>query len=375
MASATRGLAVAQEDLRFPPGAPATSPSVPPRASIVVTCYNGREHLGACLRSVLSESSADHEVILVDNASTDGSAEFVEQAFPAVRLIRNSENLGFGRGSNLGAHQSRAKYLAFLNQDTVVEPGWLEALILALAADPQAGLATSKILMLSDPERINACGNDMHLTGLTLCRGMGRDRRDLTDLAEVSAVSGAAFAMRRDLYEALGGYDEQFFLYLEDSDISLRARLAGYRCIYVPSSVIYHDYALRFGPRKTFYQERNRWLMLLKTLRWRTLAVLLPALLLAEVVTWGFVLLKERRHQANKLQAYVWLARHWRQIMASRRQTQTLRKVGDRDLIESMAYRLDYGQTGVGAVSRFAHLVFDPLFFVSHRLALGLIRR
>lgn len=344
-----------------------------PRASVIIVNYNRREYLEECLRSLLDEDCLGYEVILVDNASTDESAEYVEQVFPEVSVIRNEANRGFGQGNNVGARRARGTYLAFLNPDTVVEPGWLEALITALEADPQSGLATSKILLLADPKRINTCGNEVHYTGLTLCRGMGMSHKAFTDLTEVSAVSGAAFGMRKEIFEALGGFDETFFLYMEDTDLSWRARLAGYRCVYVPQSVVHHDYSLRFGVRKTFYQERNRYLMLLKSLRWRTLLVLLPALLLAEVVTWGFVLLRERGHLANKLRAYAWIVKHWGQIMESRRRTQALRRIRDRDLIARCTQRLAFEQTGGGGIARLAHLVFDPLFSVLRRLALTLI--
>jgi len=343
-----------------------------PIASVIIVNYNGREHVGACLHSLLKGGRQRYEVILVDNASTDGSAEYVERAFPQVKVIRNEVNRGFGHGGNVGARWARGKYLAFLNPDTVVEPGWLEALIAALEADPQAGLVTSKILLMSDPKRLNTCGNEVHCTGLTLCRGMGMTHDKFADLTEVSAVSGAAFAIRRDLFEALGGFDETFFLYMEDTDLSWRARLAGYRCLYVPQSIVHHDYRLRFGPHKTFLQERNRYLMLLKSLRWRTLP-LLPALLLAEVVTWGFVLLRERRHLTNKLRAYAWIVGHWGQIMESRRRTQELRRARDNDLMARCTYRLAFEQTGGGFIARLAHVVFDPLFFVFHRMALVLV--
>lgn len=344
-----------------------------PRASVIIVNYNGREYLGRCLSSLLGEDRQDYEVILVDNASTDGSAEYVEQALPEVRVIRNRANRGFGQGNNLGAQWAKGEYLAFLNPDTVVESGWLEALIAALEADPQAGLATSKILLLADPGRINTCGNEMHYTGLTLCRGMGMDHSAFTEPAEVGAVSGAAFVIRKDVFETLEGFDEAFFLYMEDTDLSWRARLAGYRCIYVPSSVVYHDYTLYFGPEKTFYQERNRYLMLLKSLRWRTLLVLLPALLIAEVMTWGFVLWQERKRLANKLRAYAWIVAHWGQVMRSRRHVQALRRVRDRDLIAQCTYWLAFEQFDSDAIARLAHLLFDPLFFVFHQLALALI--
>jgi GT2 family glycosyltransferase len=347
--------------------------AVIPRASIIIVNYNGRQHLEGCLRLLLGGTDGEDEVIVVDNASTDGSAELVERRFPHVRVIRNRTNLGYGDGNNVGARRARGQFLVFLNPDTVVEPGWLEPLIKTLESDPRAGLATSRILLLSDPDRINTCGNDVHLTGLTLCRGMGKDREAFAVQGEVAAVSGAAFAMRRELFEALGGFDASFFMYMEDTDLSWRARLAGYGCLFVPQSVVYHDYALHFGPRKTFFQERNRYMMLLKSLRWPTLLLLLPALLLGEIVTWGYVLTREPQRLANKLRAYAWVAGHWGRVMESRRQVQTGRRINDRDLIARCATRLAFEQTGDGFVARLAHLAFDPLFYFLQRLALMII--
>ena len=160
---------------------------------------------------------------------------------------------------------------------------------------------------------------------------------------------------------------------MEDTDLSWRARLAGYRCLYVPSSVVRHDYTLRFGPQKTFYQERNRYLMWLKALRWPTWLTLVPVLLLGEVVTWGFVLLRDRQRCANKFRAYAWIVKHWPQVMEKRRRTQALRQVHDRDLLVRCAYRLEYEQSGGGWAARLASRVFDPLFFLLHRGALAVM--
>jgi GT2 family glycosyltransferase len=351
-----------------------TVPVQTSRASIIIVNYNGRAHIDKCLDSLRKDGELGYEVIVVDNASGDGSAEHVAARHPQVRLIRRETNLGYGAGNNLGAKWARGEYLAFLNPDTEAEPGWLEALIAALQQDGEAGLATALVPLMDQRDRVNTCGNDMHVTGLTLCRGMDADRNAFSKTIEVGAVSGAAFVIRRDLFEALGGFDESFFLYVEDSDLSLRARLAGYRLLCVPSSVVYHDYRLQFGPQKAFYQERNRTLMLLKVFRWRTLLVLAPAFALGEVVTWGFLLLRERRQCAQKLRAYIWMAKHCGRILEARRRTQALRRVQDRDLIHSLTYRLDYEQTGRGMAPLLAHILFDPLFWLCQRLAWALVR-
>jgi len=341
-----------------------------PRASLIIVNYNGRDDVDRCLRSLGQDGEADYEVILVDNASSDGSAEHVSAYYPQVRLIRSESNLGFGAGNNLGAAQARGEYLAFLNPDTTVEPGWLEALIAVLESDPGIGLATSKILQMDSPNKVSGCGNEVHCSGLALGRGMGLDSDLFADMEELAAISGAAFAARRDVFESLGGFDDDFFMYVEDTDLSFRTRLAGFRIVHVPGSVVYHDYTLSFGPRKTFYQERNRYLMLLKSLRWGTLVILSPALVLAEAVTWGFVLLREKSRLRNKLDAYRWVLTHWSSIMEKRRLVQRARRAPDRSLLKLLTHRLAYEQTGTGAVTVLARFVFDPLFFLCHRLAL-----
>ena len=342
---------------------------LPTRASIIVVNFNGRQHLERCLRSVLPTISSGDEILVVDNGSTDGSADWVQREFPSVRVVPSPINGGFGYGCNLGARHAQGGYLVFLNPDTAVEKGWLEPLLAALD-DRQVALATSLILLMDDPERVNTAGNNVHFTGLALCRGAGAPLRALTEPADVAAVSGAAFAVRRSVWEMLGGLDESFFVYVEDTDLSWRARLAGYVCRWVSESVVYHRYALRFGEGKIFYQERNRYQMLLKTLRWPTLLSLLPALLLTEGVTWGYVLLYQPRRWAEKLRAYLWVIRHWRELMTRRRAVQAIRRIRDRDLLAVCIHRLDYEQTGAGWVAHWAHRLLDPIFWILHRLVL-----
>ncbi|MCP5096861.1 MAG: glycosyltransferase family 2 protein [Chloroflexi bacterium] len=345
-----------------------------PTVSVIVVNYNGRSYLDACLSSVLATSSSDVELIVVDNNSTDGSAEHVAHRFPDVRLLQRAVNDGYGAGNNIAADIANGEYLVILNPDTVVTPGWWELLVNALEQQPQAGMATPKILMLNEPNQINTAGNDVHLTGLTMCRGMGQPAESLTETAVVSAISGAAFAIRRDLFLELGGFDPAYFLYMEDTDLSLRVQLAGYSCLVVPESIVYHDYVLHFGAQKTYHQERNRYLMLLKIWRWRTLLLLLPALMLAELITWAFVLLQDRTRWTNKLKAYAAIWRERSTVLACRKQAQSQRRISDRELIQKLPYRLAFEQTGNGIAAKAAHLLFDPLFNLTHLILRTTVR-
>ena len=344
-----------------------------PRASIIIVSYNKREDITRCLQSVSETSHAAFEVIVVDNASADGSAD-AASLFSEVIVVRSSENVGFGGGCNLGASRARGELLVFLNPDTVVDPGWLTALIKPLDARPQVGLVTSKILMLDDPKRINTCGNTVHLTGLTLCRGLGASSETFDSDEEVDAVSGAAFAIRRDLFQALGGFDATMFLYMEDTDLSLRARLAGWESSFAADSVVYHDYSLKMFPLKVFYQERNRYVMLLKNFRWATLLMMLPALVAAELITWGFVLLYDRANFGNKLRAYQSVMDNWWAIMTSRRVMQAARRTRDREMLRRMSSKLELENAKEGSLARFAQRIIDPFFYVVRMLTLALVR-
>lgn len=351
----------------------AADPGFPLRASIIIVNYNGRATIASCLSSIIATSGESVEIIVVDNGSTDGSADLVAETFPSVTLARVG-NLGFGGGNNLGAEQSRGEYLVFVNPDTIVTPGWWEALVDALAGDESVGMVTSRILLADDPRRLNTAGNDVHLSGLTLCRGMGQPAGRFDQPAIVGAVSGAAFAIGRDLYRELGGFDAGYFMYMEETDLSWRAQLAGYRCAYIPQSIIQHHYRLRFGPNKTFYQERNRYRMLLKTLRRRTLILLSPALLLAELVTWGFVVMNDRRNWKGKLRAYRSVFSEWPEIRRLWWETQRLRAVPDRLLLEQVSGNLDFAQTGGGRAARLAGICFNPLFNIWRRFMLKVVR-
>jgi GT2 family glycosyltransferase len=404
----------------------------PVSVSVVVVNYNGGQAVLDCLQSVQERAEREVEVIVVDNASDDGSPDAIKARFPWVQLIQAGANLGFGAGNNLGVRRARGDYVVFLNPDTLVNEGWLGALMRELktggspnqsgqAAGPdreghgeeparsgqgrrhddpghaanaeasshsrprgkgrgvlggapqEIGLVTSKILMADDPGIINTRGNSIHLTGITLCRGLGEPREAMSQTEDVSAASGAAFAMRRDLFERLGGFDEDMFLYMEDTDLSLRAQLAGYKCRYVPDSIVLHRYALKMTPMKVFYQERNRYLMLLKNLRWPTLVVLAPALFSAELIAWAFVALKDRTNAGNKIRAYRWIWSNWKSILRKRAMVQSLRTVPDRAMVRTWRIRLDFGQAASPPQALVGHIAFDPIFALFKLVVLAIV--
>lgn len=330
------------------------------RSSVIVVTYNHRRHIEACLRALLPTLSADDEVIVVDNASSDGTADSVATEFPSVRLMRRSDNPGFGAACNHAAQHATGEYLAFLNPDTEPLAGWLDALLGTLESVPRAGLATPKLLLRNRPELIDTFGHDVHISGIATCRGWGQPAASHPNIEEVAAISGACFVIRRAVFARLDGFDEHLFLYYEDDDLSLRARLAGYTCIAVPTARVLHDHQPGFAPSKLRYLERNRLWATLRLYRWPTLLALAPVLLGAEVLGWGMAVLSGPRHIVAKLRAYADLARWLPGLPLARRQVQ--RVVSDRAVLQAHRPHLPFDQVATGDLAHRAEWATSAAF-------------
>ncbi len=249
-----------------------------PDVSVIVVNFNGQSYLETCLSSI-EQQDLEHEIVLVDNASVDGSVAFVRERFPAVRLVELERNLGFAGGNNAGARVAAGRHLAFLNNDTRVDPSWLGALRRAIDGKPDVGFVTSRIVYMHDPAVIDSAGDCLTRAGGAFKRGHGDSSEQLAQPREVFGACGAACLFRREVFEAAGGFDEDFFLSHEDVDLSYRARLLGYRCHYVPEAVVAHAGSATLGRMSTpavFYSQRNiEWLYLQNT-PWPLLLRTLP---------------------------------------------------------------------------------------------------
>jgi hypothetical protein len=260
---------------------------VSPEISVIVLNWNGRQYLEACLRSVSAQQGVAFETILVDNASTDGSVDLVRKQFPQVRCVSLSENRGFAAGNNAGAARAEGRFLAFLNNDTVADPHWLRAL--AAGIDLRAGfaLATSRIVYMHDASIVDSAGDGLLRWGGAFKHRHGQPARLADESREVFGACGAAFVIARDVFEELGGFDEDFFASHEDVDLSYRARLRGYRCRYVADAVVRHHGSATLGTvsaASVFHGQRNMEWMYLKNTPAPLLVRTLPGHLLYNVV-------------------------------------------------------------------------------------------
>jgi GT2 family glycosyltransferase len=228
--------------------------------SVVIVHWNGKRLLEECLDSLARQTVPPDEVIVVDNGSSDGSVDLVRRRFPHVLLVALPENVGFSRGNNLGIQRARGEYIALLNNDAEPDPHWLGQLVAALEANPDVGFGASKMLLYNEPHRADACGDFYTIEGVPGNIGHLELADRYNEPREVFGACAGAAIYRRSVLEETGGFDEDFFLVHEDTDLSYRARLLGYRCLYVPTAVVYHHSGATLGRQSdtaVYYAQRN----------------------------------------------------------------------------------------------------------------------
>ena len=211
------------------------------KVSIVVPTWNGVRFLGPCLEAVGAQSYRDLEVVVVDNGSTDGSHEMLAARFPSARVVAFGENRGFSVAVNAGIRASAGDVVALLNNDTRPDPEWIAALVDALALHPEIGFCASRMLRMDDPRQLDNAGITYRFDGLAETRGAHElDGPAWRVPLEIFGACAGAAAYRRTLFDEVGLFDERYFAYHEDTDLSFRAQLRGFRCLYVPAAVVHH---------------------------------------------------------------------------------------------------------------------------------------
>jgi GT2 family glycosyltransferase len=231
---------------------------------VAIPTLTADSRLQECLEALARQTRRDFDVIVVDN-SGQGLARKAAAAAGA-RVIENTANAGYGAAINQAWRASSAPYLATLNDDAAPDPGWLDALVRALESRPDAGMCASAVRLYGE-RRLDSAGMLVARDGSSKQRGHGRPPEDFPVLEEALFPSGSAALYRRSLLEEIGGFDESFFLYCEDTDLGLRARWAGWKCLCAPDAVVEHHYshsAGRASPLKAYYVERNRLFVLVK---------------------------------------------------------------------------------------------------------------
>lgn len=230
------------------------------RVSVIIVNYNGGGYIGKCLDSLLRQSFKDFTISVVDNGSSDGSVEYIRQKYPKVCLICLGKNLGFSAANNTAIRLSAGEYIALLNADAIPDPSWMKKLVESMDSFPAAGFAASKMLYSDRPKVIDRAGDGYTRAGAGLLRGRGEDASNYCRQGWIFGACAGAAIYRKSMLEDIGLFDEDFFLLYEDLDLSFRAQLHGYRCLYVPEAMVYHMASATIGydsPVSVYYGHRN----------------------------------------------------------------------------------------------------------------------
>lgn len=333
--------------------------NIPPELSIILVSYNSLTDLQRCLPTIYNQSATiPFNVIIVDNHGQDGVAEWIALAHPSILFIKNPANSGYAGGNNLGLTQAKGQWVLFLNPDTELAPDFLDRLMTTARQYPTA-LITPKLL---NPDgTINACGNEMHYTGLTTCRGLNQPSSAFETLQPVPLLSGAALLAPQVVLQTIGMFDETYFMYFEDTNLSMRAKLAGFELLCEPAAVLTHYYKLGMSPMKFYYLERNRLLTIWEVLSRKTAIQLLPALLLTELFMWAFAL-RGWRYLRVRFQTYAYLWRHRSRIRQQHQTIQATRVITDTQLMSESLVSLPFDQLIGGTPGRICDAVTRPVY-------------
>jgi N-acetylglucosaminyl-diphospho-decaprenol L-rhamnosyltransferase len=296
-------------------------PASVPGLSVIVVAHDSLADLRRTLPALTDELGAGDEVIVVDSGSSDGLASELPGLVPAARLVTAPGNVGFAAGVNLGAARATGELIVLLNPDARVQAGWGQAIRALWGGEWAAWMG---LVTMDGGAAINTSGGVLHITGLGWAGQAGEPIAAApSSVSDVGFLSGACLAVPRQTWAAAGGFSEQFFMYCEDVDLSLRLRLRGGRLAVDPRAVVIHDYDFDKGLRKWRLLERNRWATILRTYPAPLLALAMPALIATELGIWltalrgGWALMKALA-TLDTARALPRLARERRAIQATR---------------------------------------------------------
>jgi len=310
-----------------------------PGVAVLIVNYNSGKFLARALEALSHQTVRDFRVIVVDNASSDASADGIEGRHSNITLVRAGKNLGFAAGNNLGLkHAQGADWIALLNPDAFAEPDWLEKLLLAANANPQFSFFGCRMLLADTPDVLDGTGDVYHVSGMAWRRDHGRlAERGVSEPGEIFSPCAAAALYSRAALEEVRGFDESYFCYYEDVDLAFRLRLRGRRCRYVPEAVVHHVSSGVVGRRSdfaTYHGHRNMVWTYVKNMPPALFWLFLPLHLLANLASIAVcaargqlgVILRAKRDALCGL----------RDVLRRRREVQAARKIGMADLLAVM---------------------------------------
>jgi len=298
------------------------------KVTAIIVNWNDKDVIVECIQSILDQNRNEIDIIISDNGSKDDSVEFIRRRFPSVKIIENGKNLGFGSAINRGLGLAKGDYLLFLNSDLKLHSKCVGELAKVLESDSNVGGTIPKILHIDQQNTINSLGVLINYTGIAYPNLLGQ--KDPGYQEPFESACGGIFMLRREVYETVGGFDEDLFLYHEDHDLSWRIRLAGWHLKVIPQAIMYHHYKFNKGILKYYSSEKNRLHILLKNMEVKTLALICPALIIVEFSQWFHAAIN--KWFLLKMKSYFEILILLPSILTKRKKQKYLRKVPDKEI-------------------------------------------
>ncbi len=314
-----------------------------PKVSVVILNAFKMDDLMECLDSLVNTEYPDFEKIVVD-CLTPGIEGTIGSKYPDVRLITLNEDIGPAAMHNVGIEASdpSSRYIAFLDNDTVCDKNWLIELVKCIEVDDWIGAVQSKIMLHDKPLYLNTGGNKANYLAVGWPEGYGKSDVAYSDMSEISFPSGAAMIMKKDLLKKVGMYDPDYFIYADDLDAGLRIRLAGYKVLYCPTSVVYHKYKFLKTRRNFYFLNRNRIQTYLKLYERRPYYWLLPPLLVYEFSILAYAMMNG--YYREYFRSYTYIIQNIGNIRHKRTKIKEFKSISDKDLIDQLAGAIDFSE-------------------------------
>ena len=326
--------------------------------AIIILGYNNKHYLRDCFKNIQSSTYKKYQIVFVDNNSTDGSIEYTRKYYPDIIVIKNANNYGFAKGNNIGIkyalNKLKAKYVFILNPDTILDKNCLQWLI--KKADGQTILQPLILLHQNGKKTnlINTSGSVLHYLGFSYCGDYKKPTSIYKSVKEkeITGASGAAIFVPEKIFRKIGLFDEIFFLYHEDIDLSWRARLAGYSIKLIPAAKIWHKYSFSRNKKKLYFVERNRLMFLIKNFQLKALLLIVPALIISEILLllysfltgWGVL----------KLKSYWQILINFGKILSSRKSTD--RKLDDHLLKKYICPEIEFSEVKIAGLNFYNYI-------------------
>ncbi|MFH1744576.1 MAG: glycosyltransferase family 2 protein [bacterium] len=326
------------------------------KVSIIIVNYNGKDYLKNCVHSILKNNYSHYEIIVVDNNSTDGSFEMMKKEFgnlDFVRVIQLDKNYGPALARNSGVEAAEGKIIGFLDNDTEVDPDWIATVIKYFEQDRKVGAIQCKLLFFNDRKKIDYAGEYLGSLGFLVhvASFQEEDRGQHDCLYEVLAAKSAGMFIRKDVFEKIGGFDEDYFIFTEETDLGWRACLSGYKVIFAYDSRVFHhfsstnlivsknfnNYLVRFHGTKNYI------MTLYKNLSFKNLILILPKHIFLWICLSGYLFFQGNFDSAlNIIKAIFWNIKNYPKNRVKRKLIQKTRVVSDKEL-----FKIVYKKIGI----------------------------